>query len=74
MHTLGAFVLALQVQDAAPLAGSGDLLEIIRRSTVINQGVLAVLVLFSIASWAVIISKLLAFRRSESQTSRFLDV
>jgi biopolymer transport protein TolQ len=74
LHTLGAFVLALQVQDAAPLAGSGDLLEIIRRSTIINQGVLAILILFSIASWAIILFKSLEYRKVDRQTRTFLDV
>jgi biopolymer transport protein TolQ len=74
LHTLGAFVLALQVQDAAPLAGSGDLLEIIRRSTLINQGVLAILILFSIASWAIILFKSLEYRKVDRQTRTFLEV
>ncbi len=74
MHTLGAFVLALQVQDAAPVAGSLDVLAIVRDSTPINQAVLAILILFSIASWAIILFKSLEFRRVERQTRTFLDV
>ena len=76
MHTLGSLVLALlQVQDdASPLAGSGDVVSLIADSTPINQAVLAILVLFSVASWAIILQKFLAFRASERQTSRFLDV
>lgn len=76
MHTLGSFVLALQAQDgAAPFAGSGgDVIRVIAESTPLNQAVLAILLLFSIASWAVIISKLLAFRKSQAQSARFLDV
>jgi biopolymer transport protein TolQ len=76
LHTLGSLVLALQVQDgAAPVAGAGsDIIRVIRDATPLNQAVLAILLLFSIASWAVIIYKLLAFKRSESQSARFLDV
>ncbi len=74
MYTLGAFVLALQVQDAAPVAGSLDVLEIVRDSTLLNQIVLAILILFSIASWAIILFKSLEFRRVERQTRTFLDV
>jgi biopolymer transport protein TolQ len=76
LHTLGSVVLALQVQDAAaPVAGAGsDVIRVIRDATPLNQAVLAILLLFSIVSWAVIIYKLLTFRRSESQTARFLDV
>lgn len=74
LHTLGAFVLALQVQDAAPTAGSFDILEIIRSSTLINQGVLAVLVLFSIVSWGIILFKSLEYRKVDRQTRTFLEV
>jgi len=74
LHTLGAFVLALQVQDAAPPAGSFDVLEIIRGSTLINQGVLAILVLFSVASWAIIFFKSLEYRKVARQTRTFLEV
>jgi len=75
LHTLGAFVLALQVQDAAPLAaGSGDILEIVRRTTLINQGVLAVLILFSIVSWAIILFKTVEYRKVDRQTRTFLEV
>ena len=74
MHTLGAFVLALQVQDAAPPAGSFDVLEIIRHSTIINQAVLAVLVIFSIASWAIILFKWLEYGKVQRQTRTFIEV
>ena len=73
---LGSHVLALQVQDgAAPVAGAGeDVIRVIVQATPLNQAVLAILLLFSIASWAVIIYKVLTFRRSQSQTAKFLDV
>jgi biopolymer transport protein TolQ len=74
LHTLGAFVLALQVQDAAPPAGSFDVVEIVRSSTPINQAVLAVLVLFSIASWAIIFFKTLEYGKVARQTRTFLEV
>jgi biopolymer transport protein TolQ len=74
LHTLGAFVLALQVQDAAPPAGSFDILEIIRQSTLINQGVLAILVVFSVVSWAIILFKSLEYKKVERQTRTFLEV
>jgi biopolymer transport protein TolQ len=74
LYTLGAFVLALQVQDAAPTAGSFNVLEIIRTSTLLNQGVLAILVLFSIVSWAIILFKSWEYRRVARQTKTFLEV
>jgi biopolymer transport protein TolQ len=75
LHTLGSLVLALQVQDeASPLAGSTDVVSLIAETTIINQAVLAILVLFSVASWAIILQKYFAFRAAEQQTARFLDV
>ena len=73
MHTLGSSVLALQVQDVAPLAGTSDIVQIIARTTVINQVVLAILIGFSIASWAIILLKLWSYRKVASQTRTFLE-
>jgi biopolymer transport protein TolQ len=74
LHTLGVFVLALQVQDAAPQAGSGDLLSIILEASPINQAVLVILILFSIVSWAIILFKWLQYKKVGRQTATFLDV
>lgn len=76
MFTLGSLVLALQVQDgatAAPGAG-GDVVRIIAETNPLNQAVLALLVIFSVASWAIVILKLMEFRRSQEQSARFLDI
>jgi biopolymer transport protein TolQ len=75
LHTLGLFVLALQVQDgAAPVSsGSRVLIDIITKSTVINQAVLAILILISVLSWAIILSKSLAYRRVQRHTDKFLE-
>ena len=75
MHTLGSLVLALQVQDApAALAGSGDVIRLIRETGILNQIVLGILLLFSIASWAIILHKTWSFRTAAKQTEKFLDV
>ena len=76
MHTFGSLVLALQMQqgDGTPFAGSGDVVRLVAETTPINQAVLVILVLFSVISWAIILQKTWAFRRSERDTSRFLDV
>ena len=74
MHTLGSLV-ALQVQGGGTaLAGSGDVVRLIAQTTLINQAVLAILVLFSVASWAVILQKYLSYRSSEKQTAQFLEI
>jgi biopolymer transport protein TolQ len=74
LHTLGCFVLALQVQDAAPVAGSGDILGIVRSTGPINQAVLAILILFSVVSWAIILFKTWEYRKVDRQTRTFLEV
>jgi len=74
LHTLGRFVLALQAPDVAPVAGSGDILGIVRSTGPINQVVLAILVLFSIVSWAIILFKTWEYRKVDRQTRTFLEV
>lgn len=53
--------------------GSG-VFDLIERSSLLSQAVLAILLFFSVLSWAVILFKLQQFRRVESQTARFRDV
>ena len=64
MHTLGTLVLALQVQEgAAPLAtdvGGVNVIDILRETGPVNQLVLAILVILSVVSWAIILQKMLA--------------
>jgi biopolymer transport protein TolQ len=73
LRTLGSLFL-LQVQgEETPFAGSGDVIRIVTDTTLINQAVLIILVLFSIASWAIILQKIWTFRASERDTARFLD-
>ena len=75
MYTLGTLVLALQVQEGAPsLAGSGNVIDILRDTGPVNLAVLAILVLLSVVSWAIILQKVLAYRVIARQTATFLDV
>lgn len=77
MRNFYLYALALlQAQGArAPEAGlGGDIVELVVRATRLTQAVLVILILFSIASWAVILFKLWQFRGVERHTSRFLDV
>ncbi len=75
MLTFGSLVLALQVQDgvAVPVTGTTDVFRLIAETGPINQAVLVVLALFSIASWATIFYKAWSFRASAQQTARFLE-
>jgi biopolymer transport protein TolQ len=75
LHTLGSLVLALQVQDgAAPVAGTPDVVRLLSDTGPINQFVLVVLVIFSIASWAIVLHKAWTLRAAADQDRRFLDV
>ena len=74
MYTFGSSLLALQVQDAAPPAGSGGMLQILLESSPLSQIVLAILIAFSIASWAIILFKTISYRAVDRQTRTFLDV
>jgi biopolymer transport protein TolQ len=75
LYTFGSQILALQMPgDANPFSGSGDVITLISDTTPISQAVLVILVLFSIASWAIILQKLWMFRVLEQETTRFLEV
>jgi biopolymer transport protein TolQ len=52
----------------------GSVVQIIGRSSLVAKIVLLILIVFSIASWAIILYKLWAFRRTARQSAVFLDV
>jgi len=72
VYTFGSSLLALQVQDAAPPTGSGGMLQILADASPLSQIVLAIV--FSVASWAIILFKTLSYRAVARQTATFLDV
>jgi biopolymer transport protein TolQ len=76
LRTLGTIALLLQADNtAAPdLQPSANLFRIIANSSPFAQVVLAILVIFSIVSWAVFLFKLSSFGRGARQSSQFLDV
>jgi biopolymer transport protein TolQ len=69
------FALLMQAQSGA-VSGDTDssILGLIARSTPISKAVLLILALMSVGSWAIILYKLWVFRRSEQQSTSFLDV
>lgn len=74
MHTFALSILALQVQEgAAPLA-EVNVVELLRETGTVNLIVLAILVLLSVLSWAIILQKALSYRSIQRQTATFLDV
>jgi biopolymer transport protein TolQ len=76
LPTPGSLVLALQLEGSAAPAQetTGSVIDLIADASPASQAVLVILLIFSVVSWAVVISKALAFRRVEQQTSTFLDV
>ena len=76
MPTPGSFVLALQLEGSAAPARetTGNLTALLGEASPLTYFVLAVLLLFSVASWAIVLYKAWAFRRIERQTATFLDV
>jgi biopolymer transport protein TolQ len=76
LRTLGSWLLALQVQDAAATAAGADggIVQLIANAGPVAKAVLVVLLIFSVASWAVVLSKALAFQKIERQSRQFIDV
>jgi biopolymer transport protein TolQ len=76
LPTPGWLVLALQLEgSAAPAQGAaGDIVELILGSSPVSWAVLVILLLFSIASWAIVLYKIWSFRRVDRQSATFLDV
>ena len=76
MRTLGSLLFALLAQaqgGGASDASAESILELITRSY-LTLGVLFLLGLISVVSWGIILYKLWVFRRSQRQTTQFLDV
>jgi biopolymer transport protein TolQ len=75
LPTPGAF-LALQLQGGAASApeSAADFLQLLLGASPVVQGVIVLLLLFSVISWGIVLYKALAFRRMEGQSKTFLDV
>ena len=72
----GSFLLALAAPGAAPAGAAGSELDFFKLVTESVSGmvVLAILLLFSAAAWAIIVMKARQFSRAERQTAQFLDI
>jgi biopolymer transport protein TolQ len=75
LRTSGLLLLALQAPEAeAPVRGSLSILQLVMDASLVSKAALAVLVLFSIVSWGIILAKSAAFARAERQSRSFIDV
>jgi biopolymer transport protein TolQ len=74
LRTLGYLLLAMQADGSSTPALGGGIVGLIKTSSLISQIVLGLLVVFSIVSWGIILYKLWAFNRIQSQSVRFLEI
>lgn len=70
MATSAGFSLLLMQSE---IAQRGALIDLLLRASPLAKFVLALLALFSIASWAIIFTKLFQFRRAQNATREFLS-
>ena len=73
MHNFSLVVLAWQQDLTTALSGNGTVVDLVTQTGVVDQVVLALLLLFSIISWAIIIQKVWAYRMAERHTKAFLQ-
>jgi biopolymer transport protein TolQ len=74
LYTFALALLALQVQEGAAPLGDVNVVDILRGTGTVNLVVLAILLLLSVVSWAIILQKWVSYRSVHRQTSTFLDV
>lgn len=74
MSALIAWPVWLFLQDAAVPPQGSNLVDLLLRSSPIAKFILLVLLVFSLASWAIIITKELATRQARQQTQELLKV
>ena len=74
MYTFATLVLALQVQEGAAPLGDVNVADLLRETGPVNLIVLAILLLLSVISWAIILQKVVSYRTIARQTATFLDV
>jgi biopolymer transport protein TolQ len=79
LRTLGTLTLAFQSQGlAGDVAGDGssttDIISLLKDATPLSWAVLVILLLFSAASWGIIVHKRMQFAKAQKQTATFLDI
>jgi biopolymer transport protein TolQ len=78
LRTLGTLALAVQAQglaaDSTAALPNTDIFSLVLQAGFVVLLVLAVLLLFSVASWAIIVYKYVQFSRATKHTAKFLEV
>lgn len=66
--------LQLLVQDGLPAPPQHGILDLVRGSGLVVQFILYLLILFSVASWGIILHKWRQIRRAKQESEKFIDV
>jgi len=64
----------LLAQDGLPASPQHGILDLVRGSGLVVQFILYLLILFSVASWGIIVYKLRQIRRARRESEKFIDV
>ena len=72
MFSIWSFQLLMQ--DSISLAEQHSILDLVRGSGLVVQGILYLLVLFSVMSWGIIAHKFWQIRRAKRESERFIDI
>ena len=72
MFSIWSFQLLMQ--DPISLAEQHSILDLVRGSGLVVQGILYLLVLFSVISWGIIAHKFWQIRRAKRESERFIEV
>jgi biopolymer transport protein TolQ len=68
------WLLQLLVQDGLPAPPQHGILDLVRGSGLVVQFILYLLILFSVASWGIILHKFRQIRRAKQESDKFIDV
>ena len=66
--------LNLLVQNALPAPHQHGILDLVRGSGLVVQGILYMLVLFSVMSWGIIAQKFRQIRRAKRESEKFIEI
>ena len=66
--------LKLAVQNALPAPHQQGILDLVRGSGLVVQGILYILVFFSVMSWGIIAQKLQQIRRAKKESAKFIEI
>jgi biopolymer transport protein TolQ len=68
------WLLRLLAQDGLPASPQHGILDLVRGSGPVVQFVLYLLILFSVASWGIIVYKFRQIKRSKRESEKFIDI